>query len=57
MFVSLFYICIVFVVVTMYFSGLRSVINIWMCGIIKACGMNLESLGCVGIRCIFIISL
>ena len=57
MFVSSFCICIVFVVVTMSFSGLHYVISIWACGIIVAGDMNLESLGCVGVRCVFTMSL
>ena len=57
MLVSLFCICIVFVVEIMSFSGLHSVISIWVCGIIVANGMNLESLGCVGVRCNLAISL
>ena len=46
----------VFVVVAMSFSGLHSVINIRVCGITVA-GMNLESLGCMGVICIFTKSL
>jgi hypothetical protein len=45
-------ICIVFSVVAMSFSGLHSVIDIWVCGSIVGDGMNLGSLVCVGVRCV-----
>ena len=45
-------ICIVFFVVTMSFSGLHSVIDIWVCGSVVEGGMNLGSLVCMGVRCV-----
>ena len=57
MWVSSFCICMVFVVVTMSFSGLHSIGEIWVCNISVGCGMNLVSLFCVGLRCVFAISL
>ena len=55
--VSSFCVCIVFVVVIMSFSGLHSVIEIWVCGIIVGGGMNLVSLVCVGVKCVFMMFL
>ena len=44
-----FCVCIVFFMVVMFFSGLYSVILIWVCGIILGGGINLVSLFCIGI--------
>ena len=51
--VSSFCVCIVFTVVAMSLSGLHSLIDIWVCGIIVGGGMNLVSLVYVGVRCVF----
>ena len=48
-----FCICIVFISVAMFFSGLHSVIIMWVCGNIVGGGINLGSLICVGVRCAF----
>ena len=44
-----FCVCVVCVVVLMSFSGLHSVIDIWMCGIIVGGGMNLGIFVCGGV--------
>ena len=44
-----FCVCIVCFVVLMSFSGLHSVIDIWVCGIIVGGGMNLGSFVCGGV--------
>ena len=44
-----FCVCMVCVVVLMSFSGLHSVIDIWVCGIIVGGGMNLGSFVCGGV--------
>ena len=51
--VILFCILIVLVIVKISFSGLHSLMDMGVCGIIVGDGMNLGSLGCVGIICIF----
>ena len=43
---------IVFVSVAISFSGLHSIADIWVYGIIVDGGMNLGSLFCVGVRCV-----
>jgi hypothetical protein len=53
MWVSSFCVCMVFVVATMSLSGLHSVVEIWVCSISVGGGMNLVSLFCVGLRCVF----
>ena len=55
--VSSFCVCIVFAEVTISFSGMHSVVEIWVCGIIVDGGMNLESLVCVGVICVFMMIL
>ena len=47
-----FYVCIVCVVVLMPISGLHSIIDIWVCGVIVGGGMNLKSLVCIGVICV-----
>ena len=47
-----FCVCIMYVVVLMSLSGLHSIIDIWVCGVIIGGGMNLESLVCIGIICV-----
>ena len=44
-----FCVCIVCFVVLMSFSGLHSVIDIWVCGVIVGGGMNLGSFVCGGV--------
>ena len=48
--VNSFCVCIEFVVVTISFSGLHSVVDIWVCGNIVDGVINLESWLCVGVR-------
>jgi hypothetical protein len=50
--VNSYCICIVFFVVTIFFSGLHSVIDIWVCGSVVGGGMNLGYLVCVGVKCV-----
>ena len=38
--------------VIMTFSGLHSVVEIWMWGIIRGGGMNRVSLSCVWVKCV-----
>ena len=52
-----FCILIVLVVVKISFFGLLSLKDMRVCGIIVGNGMNLGSLGCVGIICIFTVLL
>ena len=49
--ISSFCICIVCIVVMMSFSGLHSIVIIWVCGVVKAVVINLVSLGCIGVKC------
>ena len=49
--VNSFCMCMVFSLMAMSFSGLHSVIDMWMCGNIVDGGMNLGSLICVWVRC------
>lgn len=49
---SSFCVCMVFCVVDMSFSGLHSVVTIWMCGSIKGGVMDLVSMGCMGVKCV-----
>ena len=44
-----FCVCIVCFVVLMSLSGLHSIIDIWVCGVIVGGGMNLGSLVCMGV--------
>ena len=53
--VNSFCVFIVFVVVTISFSGLHSITDIWVYGIVVGCGMYLGSLACIGARCVFAI--
>ena len=52
-----FCVCIVFVIVTISFFGLHSVVDIWVCGSIVDGVINLESLLCVVVICVFSMSL
>ena len=50
--VNSFCVCIVFSTVAMSFSGLHSITDIWVYGIIVGGGINLGSLVCMGARCV-----
>lgn len=47
-----FCVCMVFVTVTMSFSGLHFVVENWVCSSPVGGGMNLVSLFCVGLMCV-----
>ena len=52
---DLFWVCIVFFVVVISRSGLHFVTASWMCGIIVGGGINLVSLVCSRMKCVFMI--
>ena len=43
-----------FFVVAISFSGLHSIIDIWVCGSCVGGSMNLGSLLCSGVKCVFV---